>query len=59
MRQFKGLSDFFRNATEDEKREIYLEVIDKAIIEQNETLDKAKRITGGQDEIDETTGTVA
>lgn len=48
MRQFECLSDFFRNATEDEKREIYLEVIDKAIIEQNKTLDKVKEIEDDQ-----------
>jgi len=30
MRQFEGLSDFFRNATDEEKKEVYLEVIEKA-----------------------------
>ncbi len=48
MRKFEGLSDFFMNATDEEKREVYLEVIDKAIIKQNETLDKAKEIEDDQ-----------
>lgn len=48
MRKFEGLSDFFRNATDEEKTEVYLEVIDKAISEQNKTLDQAKRIEDDQ-----------
>lgn len=44
MRQFEGLSDFFRNATEEEKREVYLEVIEKANEEQLKVIERAKEI---------------
>lgn len=44
MRKFEGLSDFFRNATEEEKIEVYLEVIEKANEEQLKTIEKAKEL---------------
>ena len=44
MRKFEGLSDFFRNATDEEKREVYLEVIEKANEEQLKTIEKSKEI---------------
>ncbi len=44
MRKFEGLSDFFRNATDEEKREVYLEVIEKANEEQIKTIEKAKEM---------------
>jgi len=44
LRQFEGLSDFFRNATEEEKREVYLEVIEKANEEQLKVIERAKEI---------------
>lgn len=44
MRKFEGLSDFFRNATDEEKREVYLEVIQKANEEQLKIIEKAKEI---------------
>jgi len=40
MRKFKGLSDFFLNATEEEKREVYSRVIDKSIEMQNKLLEE-------------------
>lgn len=42
MREFRGLSDFFRNATDEDKREVYLEVIQKAAEEQLRTIEKVK-----------------
>jgi len=47
MRKFEGLSDFFRNATDEEKREVYLEVIKKANEEQLKIIEKAKEIKDG------------
>lgn len=47
MPQFESLSDFFRNATDEEKREVYLEVIEKANEEQLKTIEKAKEIKDG------------
>ncbi len=44
MRKFEGLSDFFRNATDEEKREVYLEVMEKASEEQLKIIEKAKEI---------------
>lgn len=44
MRKFEGLSDFFRNATDEEKREVYLEVMEKANEEQLKIIEKAKEI---------------
>lgn len=44
MRKFEGLSDFFRNATDEEKKEVYLEVIQKANEEQLKIIEKAKEI---------------
>lgn len=44
MRKFEGLSDFFRNATDEEKREVYLEVMQKASEEQLKIIEKAKEI---------------
>lgn len=38
VRRFKGLSDFFWNATPEEKKAIYERVIEKSIARQNETL---------------------
>lgn len=42
MRKFEGLSDFFRNTTDDEKREVYLEVIQKANEMQDKVIEEAK-----------------
>lgn len=42
MKQFNGLSDFFRNATDEEKREVYSEVIEKANAEQLKIIEKAR-----------------
>lgn len=42
MRKFEGLSDFFTNATDEEKREIYSEVIQKANEEQLKVIEQAK-----------------
>lgn len=42
MKQFKGLSDFFRNATEEEKTEIYLKVIEEANKQQIEIIKAVK-----------------
>ena len=47
MRKFESLSDFFRNATDEEKKEVYLEVIEKANEEQLKTIEKAKEIKDG------------
>lgn len=44
MRKFEGLSDFFRNATDEEKRKVYLEVIQKANEEQLKIIEKAKEL---------------
>lgn len=44
MRQFEGLSDFFRNATDEEKREVYLEVIEKANEEQLKVIEKQQEV---------------
>jgi len=52
MRKFEGLSDFFRNATEEEKQEVYSEVIEKANQEQLKVIEKAKEI-----ELDKETAT--
>ena len=59
MRQFEGLSDFFRNATEEEKREVYLEVIEKANQEQLKVIEKAKEINLDKESTRETTNTIA
>jgi len=42
MRKFTGLSDFFLNATEEERREVYLKVIDKSIEMQNKIIEEVK-----------------
>lgn len=42
MKKFEGLSDFFRNATEEEKTEIYLKVIEEANKQQIEIIEEAK-----------------
>lgn len=39
MREFKGLSDFFLNATPEEKKEVYAEVIRQASEEQRKILE--------------------
>lgn len=39
MKQFESLSDFFRNATEEEKTEIYLKVIEEANKQQLEIME--------------------
>lgn len=44
MRKFEGLSDFFRNATDEEKREVYVEVIERANEEQLKIIEKAEEI---------------
>ena len=44
MRQFEGLSDFFRNATDEEKQEVYLKVIEKSNQEQLKIIEQAKEI---------------
>lgn len=44
MRKFEGLSDFFRNATDEEKQEVYSEVIEKANQEQLKVIEQAKEI---------------
>lgn len=44
MRKFEGLSDFFRNVTDEEKREVYSKVIEKVNEEQLKTIEKAKEI---------------
>lgn len=42
MRKFTGLSDFFLNATEEERRDVYLKVIDKSIEMQNKIIEDVK-----------------
>jgi len=42
MKQFEGLSDFFLNATEEEKTEVYLKVIEEANKQQIEIIEAAK-----------------
>lgn len=42
MKQFEGLSDFFRNATEEEKTEVYLKVIEEANKQQVEIIKAVK-----------------
>lgn len=42
MRKFEGLSDFFHNATDEEKKEFYLEVIDKANEMQRQVIEEAR-----------------
>lgn len=44
MRKFEGLSDFFHNATNEEKREIYAEVMKKATEEQLKIIEQAKEM---------------
>ena len=44
MRKFEGLSDFFRNSTDEEKQEVYSEVIEKANQEQLKVIEQAKEI---------------
>lgn len=44
MRTFEGLSDFFRNATEEEKEEVYMRVIEKAIQRQNKVIEQCKEV---------------
>ena len=44
MRKFEGLSDFFRNATDKEKQEVYSEVIEKANQEQLKVIEQAKEV---------------
>jgi len=39
MREFKGLSDFFLNATPEEKKEVYSEVLRQASEEQRKILE--------------------
>lgn len=58
MRQFEGLSDFFLNATEEEKREVYSEVIEKANQEQLKVVEKAKEIQRDKATTRETTSHV-
>ena len=59
MRQFEGLSDFFRNATDEEKQEVYSEVIEKANQEQLKVIEKAKEIKFDKETTRETIETVA
>lgn len=40
MREFKGLSDFFLNATSEEKKEVYAEVIKQANDDQRKILEE-------------------
>lgn len=40
MREFKGLSDFFLNATPEEKKEFYAEVLKQANDEQRKILEE-------------------
>lgn len=40
MREFKGLSDFFLNATPEEKKEVFAEVIKQASEEQRKILEE-------------------
>jgi hypothetical protein len=42
MKEFEGLSDFFRNASEEEKREVYLKVIEEANKQQVEIIEAVK-----------------
>lgn len=42
MRKFEGLSDFFHNATDEEKKEFYSKVIDKANEMQRQVIEEAK-----------------
>jgi hypothetical protein len=44
MKEFKGLSDFFRNATDEEKHEFYSLVIKKANEEQLKVIEEANKI---------------
>jgi len=39
MREFKGLSDFFHNATTEERQEVYAEVLRKASEQQRKVLE--------------------
>lgn len=50
MKKFTGLSDFFLNATDEEKREIYLEVINKSIEMQNNVIEEVKLEEGTTEE---------
>lgn len=59
MRQFEGLSDFIRNATDEEKQEVYLEVIKKANQEQLKVIEKAKEIKFDKETTRETNDTIA
>lgn len=54
MRKFEGLSDFFRNATDEERREVYLEVIQKANEMQNKVIEEVKLEKGTTEETIET-----
>lgn len=40
VREFKGLSDFFLNATPEEKKEVYAEVLKQANEEQRKILEE-------------------
>lgn len=40
MREFKGLSDFFMNATPEEKKEVYAEFLKQANDEQRKILEE-------------------
>lgn len=40
MREFKGLSDFFMNATPEEKKEVFAEVLKQASEEQRKILEQ-------------------
>lgn len=40
MRKFEGLSDFFHNATPEERQEVYAEVLRKANEEQRKILEE-------------------
>lgn len=42
MRKFEGLSDFFHNATKEEKKGFYLQVIDKDNELQRQIIEEAK-----------------
>jgi len=49
MNKFKSFSDFIINATEEEKKEVYKEVLEKSIAAQNDIVESSKN----EDETDD------
>ena len=47
IRQFKSFSDFVQNATDEEKREVFMTVIDKANAEQRAVVENANQKRNG------------